>query len=97
MSSSPQLSLNINPTRRIKLSWTHHANQRTVYHIERSENNEDFQKIGVLNTEYSENYEFLDLFPPTGKKYYRLVTFDETGNKIISNSCPTNTLQIVRQ
>ncbi len=84
MSFSPQLQLSSKLQRVINLYWTHYTKSRTVFFIERSHNNKDFEKIGVLNTCPNTNYTFSDLFPLKGKNYYRLISVDEKGNQNIS-------------
>ena len=85
MSFSPTIQLNPDIQSVINIKWTYNPKGRTVFFIERSNNNRDFEKIGVLNTYPSTTYTFSDLFPLKGSNYYRLISIDENGNQDISN------------
>ncbi len=85
MSFSPKLQLNPNLQRVINIYWTDNSQNRTVFFIERSHNNKDFENIGVLNTYPNNTYTFSDLFPLKGKNYYRIISVDQCGNQHISN------------
>ena len=84
MSFSPQLNINLSLPKVIKLVWSYPIAQRAIFFIERSINNVDFEKIGLLNTQPKNIYEFSDFFPTKGRNYYRLVEIDAIGNAMIS-------------
>lgn len=85
MSLSPQLQLSPNLQKVISLKWTYNSKKRITFFIERSHNNKDFEKIGILNTSPNSSYTFSDLFPSKSKSYYRLMSVDKSGNIEISN------------
>ena len=85
MSVFPQLKVNFTLQKSIELAWSYvPTTNRIMFFIERSKNNVDFEKIGLLNTEVATSYEFFDLFPTKGISYYRLVSVDQNGQLVQS-------------
>lgn len=85
MSVFPQLEVNLTLQKSIELAWSYvSTTNRIMFFIEKSKNNIDFEKIGLLNTAIATSYEFSDLFPTKGISYYRLVSVDENGELVQS-------------